>query len=252
MAADAQLTYYGHAAFKLETPSGKIVLIDPWLKNPLWNKGEEEVKRLNRVDVICLTHGHFDHVGESVEIAKKTNAKLLCTFDLAAALRTTLGYPSELADTELVGHFGGEVSALDAELIARFVPAWHGTAIMPKENAPPIYGGTPSGIVLSIRGGPTIYHTGDTDLFSDMVLVSRYTPVDWMLVCMGGHFTMGPDRAADAVELIKPRYVVPIHFGTFPLLKGTPEMLDHEMKKRGSKAQLRTMRPGEKLALFVE
>jgi L-ascorbate metabolism protein UlaG (beta-lactamase superfamily) len=249
MATGAQLTYYGHAAFKLETPSGKIVLIDPWLKNPTWNEGEEELKRLDRVDLICLTHGHFDHVGESVEIAKKTKAKLVATLDLAAAMRTALGYPAELADSELIGHFGGEISALDGELIVRFVPARHGSGIMPKENAVPIYGGTPSGIVLSIRGGPTIYHTGDTDLFSDMALISRFTPIDWMLVCMGGHFTMGPDRAAVAVELVKPRFVIPIHFGTFPLLKGTPEMLEQELTKHRSTAQLRTMKPGEKLAL---
>ena len=139
------------------------------------------------------------------------------------------------------------MSALDGEVTARLVPAWHGTAMMPKENAAPIYSGTPSGIVLSIRGGPTLYHTGDTDLFSDMALVSRSTPIDWMLVCMGGHFTMGPERAADAIELVKPRFVVPMHFGTFPLLKGTPEMLEQEMMKRGSQAQLRIMKSGEKL-----
>jgi len=244
-----QLTYYGHAGFKLITPAGKIALIDPWLKNPTWENGEEELKNLTRVDLICLTHGHSDHVGESVEIAKKTKAKLLATYDLAAAMRTVLGYPAELADSELIGHFGGEMSALDGEVTARLVPAWHGTAIMPKENAAPIYGGTPSGIVLSIRGGPTLYHTGDTDLFSDMALVSRSTPIDWMLVCMGGHFTMGPDRAADAIEFVKPRFVVPIHFGTFPLLKGTPEMLAQELKKRGSQAQLRAMKPGQTISL---
>lgn len=247
--ANTQLTWYGHAAFKLVTPSGNVLLIDPWLRNPLFKEGEAELKALDRVDVICLTHGHSDHVGNAVEIGKKTKAKLLCTFDLAAAMETVFKYPAELADSELVGHFGGEISALDGEVTARFVPAWHGTMIMPDENSLPIYGGTPSGIVLSVRGGPSIYHTGDTDLFSDMALVSRYAPIDWMLVCMGGHFTMGPARAADAVELVKPKFVIPIHFGTFPVLKGTPEMLAAELKKRGSKAQLRVMKPGGKLDL---
>lgn len=241
------LTYYGHAGFKLTTPSGKVVLIDPWLKNPGWQKGEDELKKLDRVDLICLTHGHGDHVGESVEIARKTKAKLVATFDLAVAMRTALGYPAELADSELVGHFGGEVSAFDGELTARFVPAWHGTAVTAKEGAPPVYGGTPAGIVLSIKGGPTLYHTGDTDLFSDMALVSRYTPIDWMLVCIGGHYTMGPRRAADAIELVKPRFVIPMHFGTFPLLKGTPEALEKEMRDRGSKTKMRVLKPGEKL-----
>lgn len=246
---NTELTYFGHSAFRLTLPSGKIVLIDPWLKNPTWNKGEEELAALKRVDVIALTHGHFDHVGDTVEIARKTKPKLLCTFDLAIALRNALDFPSEGDDSSLVGHFGGEVSALDGELTARFVPAWHGAAIVPKEGAPPIYGGTPSGIVLSVRNGPTIYHTGDTDLFSDMAMVPRPQPIDYMLVCMGDHFTMGPARAADAIELIKPRVVVPIHFGTFPLLKGTPEMLRAEMANRHSKAELRELKPGEKLAL---
>jgi L-ascorbate metabolism protein UlaG (beta-lactamase superfamily) len=242
-----QLTYFGHSGFKLQTSSGKTLLIDPWLKNPLFKKGEEELKNLNRADVICITHGHFDHVGDCVEIAKKTNAKLLCTFDLAIALRNTLGFPGE--DSSLVGHLGGEISVLDGEAIARFVPAWHGAAIMPDEKSPPIYGGTPSGVVLSIRNGPTIYHTGDTDLFSDMALVPLERPIDWMLVCMGGHFTMGPLRAARAVELVKPKSVVPIHFGTFPVLIGTPEELERELRKREVKAQLRTMKPGETISL---
>lgn len=242
-----QLTYYGHAGFKLETPSGKVLLIDPWLRNPRLANADEELRALGRVDVICLTHGHSDHVGDSVEIAKKTQAKLLATFDLAATMRTALGYPAELIDSELVSHFGGEIQLLDGEMTARFVPAWHGSMIMRDDNSAPVYAGTPAGVVLALHKGAAIYHTGDTDLFSDMALVPRERAIDYMLVCMGGHFTMGPSRAADAVELVKPRYVVPMHFGTFPLLKGTPQLLQDEMNRRGSKAQLRVMEPGEKL-----
>ncbi len=242
-----QLTYYGHAAFKLETASGKLLLIDPWLRNPSFANAEEELRALDHVDIICLTHGHSDHVGDSIEIARKTQAKLLATFELAAAMRSTLGYPAELADSELIGHFGGEIQLLDGEIMARWVPAWHGSMIVRDEKSPPVYAGTPAGIVLALCDGPAIYHTGDTDLFSDMALVPRERGIDYMLVCMGGHFTMGPARAAEAVEMVKPRYVVPIHFGTFPLLKGTPEMLQEEMNKRGSKVQMRVMRPGEKL-----
>jgi L-ascorbate metabolism protein UlaG (beta-lactamase superfamily) len=242
-----QLTYFGHSGFKLQTPSGKVLLIDPWLKNPLFKKGEDELRKLDRVDVICITHGHFDHVGDSVEIAGKTKAKLLCTFDLAIALRNALGFPGE--DSSLVGHIGGEIHVLDGEVIARFVPAWHGAAIMPNEKSAPVYGGTPSGVVLSVENGPTIYHTGDTDLFSDMALVPLERPIDWMLVCMGGHFTMGPARAARAVELVKAKSVIPIHFATFPVLTGTPEMLADELKKLGSKAQVRAMKPGETISL---
>jgi L-ascorbate metabolism protein UlaG (beta-lactamase superfamily) len=241
------LIYYGQSAFKLELASGKVILIDPWLRNPLLTNAEEELRKLDRVDIICLTHGHGDHVGDSVEIAKKTKAKLVATFDLAAAMKTALGYPAELIDGALIGHFGGEIPLFDDEVKVRWVPAWHGSMINVDEKSPPVYGGTPSGVVLELQNGPTIYHTGDTDLFSDMAFVSRERPIDYMLVCMGGHFTMGPSRAAHAIELVKPKNVIPMHFATFPLLKGTPEQLQDAMMKRGSKARMRVMNPGEKL-----
>src|SRR5947208_1883147 len=93
MPARARLTYYGHSAFKLVTPGDKVVFIDPWLQNPRLENGKQLLAEVDRADVICITHGHFDHVGDAVEIAKKTNAKLMCTFDCAVALRTALQYP---------------------------------------------------------------------------------------------------------------------------------------------------------------
>jgi L-ascorbate metabolism protein UlaG (beta-lactamase superfamily) len=238
-----QLTYYGHAAFKLVTPRGNVLLIDPWLTNPLFEKGKQEVEQLERVDLILLTHGHFDHVGDSVDIAKRTGAKLVATFDLSAAMKSVHGYPAEQADMDTTGHFGGELSVLDGDVTVTFVPAWHGTAIM-KEGEPPYYGGTPSGLVIQIADGPTIYDTGDTDLFSDMALVSRYYKIDVMICCMGDHFTMGPRRAADAVQLVDPRMVIPQHYKTFPVLTGTPEMFERELRKREAKAELKVMEVG--------
>jgi L-ascorbate metabolism protein UlaG (beta-lactamase superfamily) len=242
-----QLTYFGHSGFKLTTPSGNVILIDPWLKNPLLKKGEEMLKKMDRADVICLTHAHFDHVGDAVEIAKKTNAKLCCTFDCAIAVRNALGYPGD--DSSLVLHIGGTGELFGGEVTARFVPAWHGAAVMPSEDKPPVYGGTPTGVVLSIKNGPTIYHTGDTDLFSDMSLVPLEKPIEYMCCCMGDHYTMGPLRAARAVELVKPRVVIPIHFGTFPALTGTPAALHDEMKKRGVQAEMRELKPAETIEL---
>ena len=96
-------------------------------------------------------------------------------------------------------------------------------------------------MVISIRNGPTIYNTGDTAFFSDMALVSDYNKIDLMLVCIGDHFTMGPKRAADAVKLVDPDMVIPMHYGTFPVLTGTPEAFDRELKERGVRAQLRVM-----------
>ena len=244
-----QLTWYGQSAFKIVTPAGKVLLIDPWLTNPVYDKGKDELSSLKDVDLILVTHGHSDHVGNAVEIGKKTRAKLVATFDLSAALVAGLGYPSDLADSDTTGHFGGTLNLLNGEVAVTFVPAWHGAGVETDESSPPVYGGTPSGLVVAIRNGPTIYHTGDTDLFSDMALVSRFNKIDIMLVCIGDHFTMGPARAAEAVKLVDPRMVIPMHYGTFPVLTGTPEAFDHELKQRNLKAELREMNIGETITL---
>ena len=248
-AMETQLTYYGHSAFKLVTPRGNVLLIDPWLTNPLFEKGKDEIQALKRVDLILLTHGHFDHVGDAVEIGKRTRAKLVATFDLSAAMKSVHGYPAEQADMDTTGHFGGELKLLDGEVMVTFVPAWHGSVMMKDNGGAPYYGGTPSGIVITVTDGPTIYDTGDTDLFSDMALVSRYQKIDVMITCMGDHFTMGPRRAADAVQLVDPRIVIPQHFGTFPVLTGTPEAFADELKKRESRAELRLLKVGETINL---
>ncbi len=247
------LTWYGQSAFKLTTATGRLLLIDPWLTNPVFARGKEELAALDHVDLILLTHGHSDHVGNAVEIGKRTGAKLVSNFDLNAAMISVLGYPEAQAGNETTGHLGGELSLLHGEVTVRFVPAWHGSSIQKEENAPPVYAGNPTGLLIALRDGPTdgptIYHTGDTDLFSDMALVSPFNKIDIMLVCIGDHFTMGPVRAAEAVKLVAPRTAIPMHYGTFPVLTGTPEAFDRELKKRAVKAELRVMKIGETITL---
>ena len=244
-----QLTWYGHAAFKVVTATGKVLLIDPWLTNPSFDRGKDALAALEQVDLILLTHGHSDHVGDAVEIGKRTKAKLVSNFDLAVAMKVALGYPAEQADMDTTGHMGGQLTLLDGEVKVCFVPAWHGSGVSHDDKAPPVYAGNPTGLVITLRDGPTIYHTGDTCFFSDIARVSDYNKIDIMLVCIGDHFTMGPVRAADAVKAVNPATVVPMHYGTFPVLTGMPEEFGRELKKRNVAANLRTLKPGETIDL---
>src|SRR5882762_7731277 len=143
MAAHTQLTWYGHSAFKLVTPAGNILLLDPWLTNPVFEKGRDELEALQRVDLILLTHGHSDHVGNAVEIGKRTGAKLVSTYDLAEAMKLALGYPAEQADTDTTGAFGGKLNLLEGDVTVCFVTAWHGSGIAKDETSPPVYAGNP-------------------------------------------------------------------------------------------------------------
>ena len=197
LAAATELTWYGHAAFKLITPSGKVLLIDPWINNPANKTGPEDLSKLEKVDLILITHGHGDHVGNSAAIAKKTGAKLVATADLGNALAQFGGFPAE--NKGMGGNFGGEQTLLDGEVKIAFIPAVHSSSVTEPEGSKHIHtGGNPGGFLISIKNGPAIYHTGDTDVFTDMALIKLFRKVDVMLACIGGHFTMGPERAAVA------------------------------------------------------
>lgn len=243
--AKTQVTWYGHAAFKIETPNGKTILIDPWLTNPTNATGKDDVKN-TKADLILVSHGHFDHVGDANDIAKRTKAKLVATFDLGNAL-VAAGYPKEGFGFDSGGNFGGTVTLLDGEVAITFVPAIHSSNV--GEGAKVMPGGNPGGFVIAIKGGPTLYHTGDTDLFGDMALIGKFAKVDLMLACIGDHFTMGPDRAAEAVKLIKPKQVAGMHYGTFPVLTGTPADFAKALKKAGATAKLVELKVGTPITL---
>ena len=232
-AAKTQLTWYGHAAFKLLTPSGKVLLIDPWITNPLNPSGKQDLADLKKVDLILISHGHADHVGDAVDIARRTKARLVTSFDQARAFERHLGYPADLFGLDSVGNVGGTLSFFDGEVKVTFVNAIHGSTLTAKEKGGevPYPAGNPIGFVIAVRNGPTIYHTGDTDAFTDMQLL-KSMKITLMLACIGDHFTMGPDRAAEAVAMAQPAKVSPMHYGTFPVLTGTPAQFAAALKAK--------------------
>jgi L-ascorbate metabolism protein UlaG (beta-lactamase superfamily) len=211
--ADTTLTWLGHASFRLDTASGKRVYVDPFLNgNP---KCPENEQTPERVDVIAVTHGHVDHVGDTVELAGKHGASVVALVELAGWLGK-----QGVDDDKLSGHNKG--GTYEAEGIRfTFTNAFH------SGSAPDgSYAGEPSGIVVRTDDGKSIYFAGDTCVFGDMQLIGRLYAPDVAVLPIGDHFTMGPEEAAVAVELLGVKRVVPCHWGTFGLLTGTPDALE--------------------------
>jgi L-ascorbate metabolism protein UlaG (beta-lactamase superfamily) len=240
-AGGTALTWYGQSAFVLRTPGGAVLAIDPWFANPR-SPDKEAGTKLEKVDYILVTHGHADHVGEAVALAQRTGAKLIATSDLGRAL-VKAGFPEKQATLQTLGNVGGVFDVGDATVT--LVPAVHSSDLAGEGG--PVPGGNPVGFVIRVKNGPALYHTGDTDVTQDMRQIpERYGKVDYLLACIGGHFTMDPAGAALAASYVKARTVIPMHFGTFPALTGTPKELEAALK---GKAKVQVLELGVSTAL---
>lgn len=252
-AQETKLKWFGHAAFSINTPSGKVLLIDPWLKNPSnpAAKGDKDpLPELRRVDYILLTHGHRDHVGDAVEIANKTGAVLICNPELAGNLVKLAGFPSKSAETENIMGIGGEIQIADGEVTVAMTPAVHSSSVFNPKAGPNeperAYGGNPAGFVIVIKNGPTIYHSGDTAYFKDMETIGESYAIDVALLNIGGHYGMEPRMAARAAQSVRAKLAIPQHFGAAVGMTPTAEGFAAELKKL--KINFYEMKPGETIS----
>ncbi|SLM47980.1 conserved exported protein of unknown function [Nitrospira japonica] len=248
-ASQTTLIWHGHAAFEVRTPSGAVILIDPWLANPvnpLAKDKQDPLEQIAKADYILITHGHFDHVGDAVAIAKKTGARLVANFELGTNLVKLQGFPKDQLGFDTLMNPGGEIRIANGEVLVAMTPAVHSSGMgnpMANEQEPDlVYGGNPGGFVLKIDGGPTLYHSGDTAYFKDMEVIGEQYAPDIALVNIGGHFGMEPAMAARAVASVKAKTAIAHHYGTFPVLTQDTNGFAVALKKRG--IRLQKMAPG--------
>ena len=224
-----KLTWLGHATFRLETPAGKTVLVDPWVMgNPMCPESEKKIKK---VDVMLCTHGHFDHIGDAVAIAKQHNPMVVGIFELCAWM--------EKKGVKQISPMNKGGTQKAGDLRVTMVHAEHSCGIQDGDQI--VYGGEACGYVMEFENGVKIYHAGDTCVFGDMQIIRELYAPEIVMLPIGDHFTMSPREAAYACRLLKPKTVIPMHFGTFPLLTGTPS----ELKKLVKDAEILEMKPGQ-------
>ncbi len=228
-AAEIEVLWLGHSTMRITSVEGKVIVIDPFLKkNPKTPVQYRDLNALGKVDLILVTHGHGDHVGDLQELARLSGATVVTNWEFGLNM-IALGLLD--ADKVIAMNKGGTVAPIGRGIKIHMVPAEHSAAIdlqamgLEWEPGSPsqLFMGASVGYVVELENGFKIYHLGDTGVFGDMALINTFYAPDLALVSIGGYYTMDPEGAAYAVrELIKPKQVIPIHYGTFPVINRTP------------------------------
>lgn len=227
-----KLTWLGHSAFRIITPSGNVIVIDPWVQsNPMC---PEPLKKFERLDTLLITHGHFDHIADAVDLGKQFKPQIVAIYETGVWLES-----KGVTNVSAINKGGTQTVG---ELEVTMVNAIHSCGI--KDGDQIIYGGEACGYIISLPGGLTVYHAGDTAVFGDMKIIGELYKPDIALLPIGDFYTMGPREAALAIRLLGVLHVVPMHFGTFPALIGRPERL-REITEDIFGLEIHALKPGE-------
>lgn len=241
------LQWYGQSAFKIETPGGKVILIDPFItNNPKTPDKLKDLEKIGHIDLILVTHGHPDHVGDTAILSEKTGAKVAMNADMGHTFAALGWVPYERL---IRFNKSGPIMPIGDGIIITMVHAEHSSEIVhtdpatKKKSVHP--GGEPAGYIIELENGYKIYHAGDTGVFTDMKFISEFYKPDLVMLPIGGHYTMDPAHAAYAVRnFFKTSKIIPMHYGTFPPLKGTPEEFRKHLADIST--EIIVMNPGEK------
>jgi L-ascorbate metabolism protein UlaG (beta-lactamase superfamily) len=254
--ADIEVLWLGHGTIRLTSENGKVILIDPFLKkNPKTPDKYKDLASIGKVDLILVTHGHIDHTDDLEELAKLNDATVVANFELANQL-STIG---AIKKSKIIAmNKGGTINPLGRGISIHMVPAEHSSSLdlwvfgshlrndMNVESRRYLEGGESVGYVIDFENDFTVYASGDTHVFGDMKLINTFHSPDLALVCIGGHFTMGPEGAAYAIrELIQPKQVIPIHYGTYPVINRTPQ--EFEAALQDPSIEVLVVEPGQTL-----
>ena len=243
-----EVQWLGQATTKITTLTGKVIVIDPFMvNNPKTPVAYKNLDAIGKVDVILVTHGHGDHTGDVAELAKRTGAPVLGSGGLVQTMMDLGWVPPEKA---VRFGKGGKVQPAGPQITITQTQAQHTseiTVVDPATKKSTTYpAGEPTGFIVEMENGFKLYHMGDTGLFGDMRLIGEYYKPDLIMIPIGGHFVMDPRDAAYATkEMIRPKFAIPVHYGTFPVLRGTPQ--EYQAALGQTPTQIFPISPGDKL-----